>query len=452
MIIRDILPNSIAEEAGLRVGDEVLSINGYRAIDMLDYKFYDEDDFVALEVRRGSESFLFEIEKDHHESLGMTFDDLKIMKCGNDCVFCFVDQNPPGMRHAVYFRDGDYRFSFLYGNFVTLTNVGPKSLDRIVRLRMSPIYVSVHSTLFPVRMKLMGMKKDDELLPKMTYLHDNGIDMHTQIVLCPGINDGESLEKTVDDLWRLRERVQSLSIVPVGLTDFRAGLMHIDRVTSEYANDLLRLVESWQRSRFKPVTGRNWMYASDEFYIVAGRSLPSASYYDGFGQVENGVGLSRKFIDRFKRAARRFPVELDAAKKITIATARLPQGFIREVVASRLSEISGLDIDVVVVENTLFGKSVTVAGLLGGRCFQKALEGRELGDLVLLPPDVLNTDGIFLDDVSPDDLSNELGVPVVIFSDSWSEVMNVIQGKVAAYSLDHNRSKTYLDVTSSALG
>ncbi len=451
MIIREILPDSIAEQAGLHIGDEVIAINGYRTHDILDYKFYNEDNFISLEVRRGPELLLFEIENDHHESLGIVFDDLKISKCGNDCIFCFVDQNPKGLRDAIYFRDGDYRFSFLYGNFVTLTNVGPKALERIVRLRMSPIYVSVHSTVLSVRVKLMGIKKDDELLKKMQYLHDNGIDMHAQIVLCPGINDGESLVKTVDDMWALRDRVQSLSIVPIGMTDHRAGLFQLQSVTYEYANSILDKVEEWQRTRFKPVLHRNWMYPSDEFYITAQRKLPGVKYYNGFGQVENGVGLSRKFINDFTRASKRFPLKLSRQKKITLATGTLAHGFMKEIIHSRLSQIEGLDVHLEVVENTLFGPSVTVAGLLSGKCFEEGLRGKDVGELVLLPPDTLNIDGLFLDDTTPAWLSDVLHTPVFVFQNRWKDVFDILQEKVRANRLDQKGQKTYLDTTESSM-
>lgn len=446
MTIRRLDPDGVAAQAGLLAGDDILTINGHRMVDVLDYRFHDQDDFVALEVQRGAERFLFEIEKEAHDSLGIELDDLKISRCGNDCIFCFVDQNPAGLREAVYFRDGDYRFSFLHGNFVTLTNVGPKGLDRIVRLRMSPIYVSVHSTDAAVRLRLMGMKKDDALLEKMRFLHDGGIEMHTQIVLCPGINDGASLEKTVADLWTLRKTVRSLSIVPVGLTDHRAALHRIRTVDAQYAAELLRLVARWQKERFLPALGKRWMYPSDEFFIVAGKKLPGGAYYDGFGQVENGVGLSRKFLEDFRRAARRFPERI-GPRRVSLATGILAEGFMRESVLPRLNAVEGLSAELHPIENRLFGSAVTVAGLLSGKCFLEALRGKNLGDLLLLPPDTLNYDGIFLDDTDPRWLGDRLGVPVMVFDGRWKKVMEVLSGRVPPERLEREKAMNYLDHT-----
>jgi len=429
VIIRDVRPGSIAEDAGLKAGDVVLEINGFRMFDALDYRFYGGDDFVTFLVRRGAETLLFEIEKEPGEDPGLVFDEVKLGKCGNDCVFCFVDQNPPGLREPLYFRDGDYRFSFMYGNFVTLTNVGPKALERIIRLRMSPMYVSVHATDVPTRMKLMGLRKDDRLLDKLRKLHDGGIDMHTQVVLCPGWNDGAVLEKTVDDLWRLRERVISLAVVPVGITQHRRGLPRLEPVTPAYARDLIARVERWQETRFRPVTGTNWMYPSDEFYLLAGRELPPAEFYDGFPQIENGVGLSRQFLDDFMEEEGDFPEALRSPRRLVLATGTLAFPFMKDIVADRLSAIRNLDVVLVPVENTLFGKTVTVSGLLSGECFAEGLRDRAAGDLLLLPPDCVNTDGVFLDDHDPDWLSRLLGVRAMVFTGSWTEALERLESE-----------------------
>jgi len=423
VIVRDVRPGSIAGEAGLKAGDIVLEINGFRMFDALDYRFYGGDDFITFLVRRGGETLLFEIEKEPGEDAGLVFDEVKLGKCGNDCVFCFVDQNPPGLREPLYFRDGDYRFSFMYGNFVTLTNVGPKALERIIRLRMSPMYVSVHATDVPTRMRLMGLRKDDRLLDKLQKLHDGGIDMHTQVVLCPGWNDGAVLEKTVDDLWLLRDHVVSLAVVPVGVTRHRRGLPRLEPVTPAYARALIDRVEWWQETRFRPGKGTNWMYPSDEFYLLAGRELPGAEFYDDFPQVENGVGLSRQFLDAFMEEERDFPDGLRAPRRLILATGALAFPFMKEVVAHRLSAIRNLEVTLVPVENTLFGKTVTVSGLLSGACFAEGLRSHAAGDLLLLPPDCVNTDGVFLDDRDPDWLSRKLGVRAMVFRGSWTEAL-----------------------------
>ena len=232
-------PESIADEVGIRAGDELLEINGQRIQDDIDYRFYQGEGTVTLKVAHEGEVILYDIEKDDEDQLGIILEEMKILSCGNDCIFCFVDQNPKGLRNQLYFRDGDYRLSFMYGNYTTMTNAGPAILQRIIAQRLSPQYISVHVTDYEIRRRLMGLKKDDQILEKMRLLHDNGIDMHTQIVLCPGINDGAALAKTVEDLYALNKHIVSLAVVPVGLTDHRFGLAQLRRVDRAYAADLL---------------------------------------------------------------------------------------------------------------------------------------------------------------------------------------------------------------------
>ncbi len=423
MKITSVEPESIASELGLAVGDELLEINGRKVLDAIDYRFHEQDPVLTLKIARGKEVTLFDIEKDEEERIGIDFEEMKILACGNDCIFCFVDQNPKGLRQQLYFRDGDYRLSFMYGNYTTMTNAGPAILRRIIDQRLSPQYISVHVTDYEVRKRLMGLKKDDLILEKIGMLHDNGIDMHTQIVLCPGINDGVILEKTVSDLYRYRERIVSLAIVPVGLTDHRFGLDKLQRVDRPYAQELLGRVGEWQK-RFRRETGRNFVYPSDEFFIVAGEPIPDEKYYDGFPQIENGVGMVRLFLQDFRKQARTFPRSLKAARRITLVTAELPAGIISEEVVPRLQKIRGLEVVLEIVPNELYGRSVTVAGLLSGKCVYSALKGRDCGHLLLLPPEVLNADGYFLDDSTVDQLGEKLDVPVLVFDGNWNQVFD----------------------------
>ena len=419
-------PGSIAEELGIRSGDELLEINGRRVLDAIDYRFHEGNGVISLKVSREREVTIYDIEKDEEERIGIDFEEMKILSCGNDCIFCFVDQNPAGLRSQLYFRDGDYRLSFMYGNYTTMTNAGPAILHRIIEQRLSPQYISVHVTDYEIRRRLMGLKKDDGILDKIKLLHDHAIDMHTQIVLCPGLNDGAALVKTIDDLFPYNKHIVSLAIVPVGLTDHRFGLSELKNVDCEYACTLLDMVDQWQR-KFRGEVGRGFVYASDEFYVVAGRSIPPANHYDGFPQTENGVGLVRSFLEEFKRQSRRFPERLSPKRRLLMATGILAAGFIREEVLSRLRRVSGLDVELVAVPNILFGESVTVAGLLSGKCLYSALKGRDCGDMVLLPPDILNAGGLLLDDVTIPQLEDQLNVPVMAFDGRWKDVFSSLK-------------------------
>ncbi len=425
MKITAVEPNSIAEELGFQIGDELLEINAKRVADAIDFRFYENDSDISVKIARNGEITIYDIEKDEGERIGVDFEDMKILACGNDCIFCFVDQNPQGLRKQVYFRDGDYRLSFMYGNYTTMTNAGPAILRRIIQQRLSPQYISVHVTDYEIRKLLMGLKKDDLILEKIKLLHDNNIDMHTQIVLCPGLNDRAVLEKTVKNLYQFNKHIISLAIVPVGLTDHRFGLYDLKKVDKEYANTLLNTVEVWQK-KFKKEIGRSFVYCSDEFHIVAGREIPSEEYYDDFPQTENGVGIVRSFIREFNRQAKKFPSKLSSKKKLTIATGELPAGFIQQFITPSLGKIGNLELSLEVVLNTLYGRSVTVAGLLSGKCLISSLKGKELGDLLLLPPDILNNDSLFLDDMTVPQLESVLGVPVMVFDGRWSDVFSAL--------------------------
>jgi len=426
MRVTGVMEGSIAAEAGLLPGDELLEMNEQRVQDNLDLRFYEGDAELTLKVARNGEVLLFDIEKDHGEPLGLEVEEMKVLSCGNDCIFCFVDQNPKGLRGQLYFRDGDYRLSFMYGNYTTMTNAGPAILRRIIAQRLSPQYISVHATDLATRFRLMGLKKDDRILEKIALLHDNDIDMHTQIVLCPGINDGAVLEKTVRDLYAFRKSVVSLAVVPVGLTDHRFGLASLKRVDRAYAQALLDRVTTWQRT-FRRECGRGFVYASDEFYIVAGRPIPRAAEYDDFPQIENGVGMVRTFLTQFRNQARRFPKALPHRRTLTIVTGRLAEGFMHEEVLPALKRIRNLRTQLVVAPNRLFGRSVTVSGLLSGKCVYSAMRNVKPGDLVLLPPDILNTDGMFLDDMTIPQLEQKLNAPVAVFNGRWGAVMQLLK-------------------------
>jgi len=423
--VKAVEPESIAAELGILPGDEILEINGRKVADEIDLKFRESEARIGARVSRRGAVTLFEIEKEPEETLGIIPEESAVIRCGSDCVFCFVDQNPKGLRDVLYVRDGDYRLSFMYGNYTTLTNAGPAVLRRIAEERLSPMYVSVHSTDPAVRRRLMRLKKDDRILDKMKFLAGNGIRMHTQIVLCPGFNDGDSLERTVMDLWALRESVISLAVVPVGLTEHRDRLEGLRRPSEAEARRILQETQGWQRV-FRAASGRNFVYPSDEFYLMAGERFPGVDFYDGYPQIENGVGMVRLFLDEFSRASRRFPKRILAPRSMTIATGELASGFMKNVVLNRLNGIAGLSVDLATVPNRLFGRSVTVAGLLSGESLCKALKGRGKSDLTLLPPDVVNGEGLFLDDWTLADLSLCLGGRVEVFDGGWKNVFRLL--------------------------
>ncbi len=422
--ILDIEPGSIAEELGIRPGAKLISINGKTLSDNLDYRFYNAGEDLEVLVEQAGEQVLYEIEKEYQEDLGFVLEDLKMRKCGNRCVFCFVHQNPKGLRKTLYFKDEDYRFSFLYGHYVTLTNATQHDLDRIVEQRLTPLYVSVHVTDHDLRRYMLGIKYDDGLLEKIEYLTRNGIELDCQIVLCPGLNDGEHLDKTILDLKAFYPGVQSVAIVPVGLTRHRRNLPVLNPVTNEYSLALMEEIAE-KRSRLRQELGSSFVYLSDEFYIRTGVPIPDNDYYEGFYQLENGVGLTRDMMNRFQDE---FPQILNAAPQahLSLVSGVLGTQALRRYFFPELEKIPGLKISMHSVINHFYGESIVVAGLLVGQDIYDALKDQPLGDYVILPPRVLNHDGIFLDDWTVENLENKIQRKVFIFPDSFVKLFENI--------------------------
>jgi putative radical SAM enzyme (TIGR03279 family) len=419
MKIISIEKNSTGEDLGLQVGDELVKINEHPVRDVLDYRFLVAEEQVEMEVRRNGNTIIYELEKDFDDHLGLGFADLKIRHCGNDCPFCFVDQNPKGMRSGMYFRDEDYRLSFLSGHYVTLTNLSKRDMDRIVWQRLSPVYVSVHATEPEVRKFLFGINHDDQLLEKLEFLTKNDIEIHTQIVLCPEINDGPVLKKTIWDLAQFLPNLRSVSIVPVGLTKHRKGLTVLKPVTGEYAKKLIEIADLYARE-FQEKIGEYFVYSSDEFYILAGQPLPPAERYDGFYQIENGVGMVRHLLDDFENQKVRFPERLAKPFQATLVTATLASGFMQDVIIPGLNRVENFQTQLQVVVNEFYGSSIGVTGLLTGQDIYNHLSDKELGSLVYLPASCLNEKNIFLDDWSLDELSEKLDCPVVVLNNDFS--------------------------------
>lgn len=416
---------SSAAETGLKIGDDLIIINEEPIRDLIDFRFHVADEILDIEVLRQGETFFFEIEKDYEDNLGIIFEETKYRCCGNDCIFCFIDQNPQGLRNSLYFKDEDFRLSFMYGNYVTLTNVSQNDLKRIVAQRLSPLYVSVHSTDLDIRKLMLGLKKDDHLLKKIKFLAESNIELHVQIVLCPSINDGESLNKTIDDLAQFYPMLKTIAIVPVGLTKHRKHLYPINPVTPDYASDLIARIEPIAR-QFKKNRKDYFIYLADEFYLLAGIELPPAKRYEEFFQIENGVGMTREFIDRFQEQSQHFPHRINISRSIALVSGQLATPVISKWVVPALNAIENLDVRLVTVPNNFYGASVTVTGLLTGQDIFAELSKHPLGDIVVLPANTLNFDGIFLDDWTIEMLRDKLERPIEVIDNDFDGLIKKV--------------------------
>ncbi len=418
-VVSSVAPGSIAEEMEIKPGDFIVSINEKPITDLIDYKYLISDDYLEVELVDGvtGEQWVLEIEKEFDEDLGVTFDEAVfdgIRACQNRCVFCFVDQMPSQMRETLYVKDDDYRLSFLQGNFVTLTNLSRVDLDRIAELRLSPLYVSVHTTNPDLRVRMLGNKKAGQVLEQLRFLASAGTQLHTQIVLCPGVNDGAELEHTIEDLTSLWPAVQTVAVVPVGLTDFRAGLYELRNVSVEEAKGLVKQISRLQHS-LRQKTGKSLVYLSDEFYLKAGEPVPEAETYDDYEQLENGVGLVRLLYDRFEKVKDQIPGEILPMKRVVLATGKLG-GQAMQPVLDELKKVKGLFIEPLVIENRFFGSNVTVTGLLTGSDIIEALKETAIDADVLLIPAVMckKQETVFLDDLSPSYVAAKLTLPVKV--------------------------------------
>ena len=420
---------SIAEELDIKSGDYIVSINEKPVNDRLDYRFYQSEEQIDLHIKHKDEDVIYEIEKDAHEDLGLELDEMKMKACGNNCVFCFVYQNPKGMRKALYFKDEDYRFSFLYGHYVTMTTLKQKDLDRIVEQRLSPLYISVHSTEENTRKLLLGINRDDQLLQKIEYLTQNGIELHAQIVLCPGINDGKIFDRTVVDLKKFYPGVKSIAVVPVGLTQHRENLYQLRIHTKNELNAMIDYVNQ-KRELLKKELNVGFVYLSDEFFIKAGVPMPNSDYYDEFYQIENGVGEFRDMIDNLNSVRKKFPKKISKPIKLTWVTGKLAEGPLKEFIIPELEKVENLEIEVIAITNHFYGPAIQVSGLLTGQDIYNQLKNRKLGDLILLPPRVLNDDNLFLDDWTVKDLDEKLNIKCHVYTEPMSEFFNVLKSIV----------------------
>jgi putative radical SAM enzyme (TIGR03279 family) len=412
-VIAEIEPGSLAEELGLKAGDKIISVNGKTLRDVIQFQFEWAGEEVELEIERDGESQIFEIDKDYDEPLGVVFDSAvfdRIKVCQNKCLFCFVDQMPFNMRQSLYVKDDDFRLSFLQGSFVTLTNLKKEDIERIKKEHLSPLYVSVHATNSELRTRLLKNPRAGQLLALMKDLARAGIEFHTQVVLCPGINDGQYLEQTYEDLLKIKG-VRSLAIVPVGITKYRENLPELRLFTPREAREIIAWVHEKQRECQKK-RHSNFIWLSDEFYLAAGEALPGYDTYEDFPQLENGVGMVRLFWHEFSELT--LPEQVRPEKKITLVTG-VSGRYVLDPLIEKLNQIKGLHLSLKVVSNEFFGPTVTVTGLLTGTCLLSGLKGLEPGTEVFLPSVMLKTqEGRFLDDLTPVDIEERLGVRITL--------------------------------------
>ena len=413
VVVKQIEPDSLGARAGFCIGDRILRINGEEVRDLIDVQVNSAEEVICVEIERDKELYEAEIERQSGESLGLVFEDMRLRSCNNKCVFCFIHQMPKGMRRSLYFEDDDFRLSFLHGSYVTLTNVRESDIDRIIEQGLTPQYISVHATDPKLRQVMLGRTKATvDINERLCKLAANGIEMHTQVVLCPGWNDGPHLERTVADLSAYYPAVRSVALVPVGLTDHRHKLVQLDPVTPAKAAEYAAAAAAWGL-QFKARFGERFVYAADEIFLLTGRPVPEASYYDAFPQLENGIGMVRSFIDTWAEASKRLPARTAEAMRIGLLTGRLAERILAPLVA-RLNAIENVQVDLLAVDNDFFGRGITVSGLLTGRDMAARVRDGIQRDLVLLPPNCVNSEGLTLDDMTVPQLSAEVGVPLAV--------------------------------------
>lgn len=431
-IVKHTVPGSIADEMGIEPGDRLLSIDGQEIEDIFDYQFFCENEELLLLIEKpDGEQWELEIEKDADEQLGMEFGEGlmdKYRSCRNKCMFCFIDQMPPGMRDTLYFKDDDSRLSFLQGNYVTLTNMNDHDIERIIRYRLEPINISFHTTDPDLRCKMLHNRFAGDALGKVDQLYRGGIEMNGQIVLCRGINDKEQLERSIRDLTAYIPLLKSVSVVPVGLTKYRDGLYPLEPFSKEEAQAVLDTVHRWQKKIFAEY-GIHFIHAGDEWYLLAEQEVPEEERYDGYLQLENGVGMLRLLLDEFTNAYAGLPGD-ERACTLSIATGYLAYPYLKKMTEKMEEKYPNIHVKVWPVRNDFFGERITVSGLITAQDIMSQLGDRELGEKLLIPCNMLKADeDIFLDDYSVREVEETLQVPIVIVKSSGQDLISAILGE-----------------------
>lgn len=419
--ITGVLPHSRAARADIRTGDILISINGYDINDVLDYRFRLAENKVELLLHRGEELVKAQIKKDTYDDIGLEFGTPlmdKKHRCENGCIFCFIDQNPKGMRETIYFKDDDSRLSFLHGNYITLTNLHDADIDRIIEMRISPVNVSIHTTNPDLRVSMMKNKRAGTVLSYLKKLADAGITLHGQIVLCRTINDGEELDRTMRDLAAYYPQMDSVSVVPAGLTGHREKLYPLTPFTPDECADVIRQVDD-----FNKTLPERMFYASDEFYIKSGTPLPDDEFYGEYAQLENGVGMLTSFGQEFSSLLKTYAETDDVLpREISVATGEAAYAFIKSLCEKLSEKFPQIKVNVYQVKNKFFGGEVTVTGLLTGKDFVTGLTGKPLGEKLYLSRTTLRSEGdLFLDGMTPDELSQALSVPIEFVENDGAE-------------------------------
>ena len=428
-LIKSVTPGSIAEEMEIEAGDYLLEVNGTTIVDIFDYQLLCMDEFIDVVIEKSNgEQWELEIEKDENEELGLEFENGlmdEYRSCCNKCMFCFIDQMPPGMRETLYFKDDDSRLSFLQGNYITLTNMNENDVDRIIRYNLSPINISVHTTNPKLRCKMLNNRFAGDKLKYIDRLNAADVEMNGQVVLCKNVNDKEELERTISDLEKYIPNMRSVSIVPSGLTKFRDGLYPLELFEKEDACAVIDTIEKWQK-HFYEKYGIHFIHASDEWYILAEREMPEEERYDGYLQLENGVGMIRSFIEEVKDYLDSIEGD-DRVINVSTISGVLAYDTIKSSCDKINKKFPNVNVHVYKIINDYFGHSITVTGLLTGQDICSQLSGKELGDNLLLPTNTLKADeNIFLDDMTLEELENNLQINAIIVKSSGMDFVKTI--------------------------
>ena len=428
-VIKTVKPGSIAEELELVPCDAVVAVNHTEIEDVFDYQYLINDEYIELLVQKeDGEEWLLEIEKDFDEDLGIEFesglmDNYK--SCSNKCIFCFIDQLPKGMRPTMYFKDDDSRLSFLQGNYITMTNMKDKDIDRIIKYKLAPINISVHTTDPKLRCEMLHNRFAGKIMNQMKKLYENHIIMNGQIVLCKNINDGEVLEKTIEDLSGFLPYMESVSVVPMGMTKYREGLAQVEMFNREDALNVIETIERWQKKLFEEY-GTHFIHAGDEWYIMAGLDLPDSDQYDGYLQLENGVGMMRLLIDEFTEELELISGD-DRMISKDIVTGKLAYPYILSLIGLMKQKFCNLDVRVHMIKNDFFGETITVTGLITGQDIIKQLKNMEPGGHLLIPVNMLRAgEDVLLDDITVGDIEKALQVEVDIIQSSGKDLIDMI--------------------------
>nr|WP_288915516.1 DUF512 domain-containing protein [uncultured Lachnoanaerobaculum sp.] len=445
-IIKSVAKGSIAEELEIEPGDKLISIDGNEIKDVLDYRYYiNAEEFTMVIEKANGEEWELDIESDY-EDIGLEFEEglmSDYKSCTNNCIFCFIDQMPKGMRETLYFKDDDSRLSFLQGNYVTLTNMKDADIDRIIRFNLAPINISVHTTNPELRKEMLHNRFAGESLKYIDKLYEKNVPMNGQVVMCPGYNDGEELKRTLNDLLKYAPTMESVSVVPVGITKFRDDLPRLTLVDKDKAKETISIIEEIQQKAMKKC-GMHFAQASDEFYLIAGRQMPSEDTYDGYIQLENGVGMLRLLSEEVRDAVETLKVPKADIKKeeiISVATAILPAHSMEELLKEIEEKFPSKKINLYVIRNDFFGERITVAGLLTGVDIINQLKGKELGDRLLLSVNMFRSgEEVLLDDLTRSDIERELDTKTVIVGQSGYDLVNAI---VSDNYIEENAYKAY---------